>query len=216
MSASPLLDPLQQLADSHPADHDLLPIIDGRVSLVLSDEMIAGTLRSWRPEAEIRLDRQAPLPLPSRGRLQFMTAVGVLHYRGALSTHATERGHCVRFKPHGSPQLLLARRRLSAELRVPVAVWREDGTALDVFTATVSEGALLLADRTNLQLGEMVQLRIDLDVFAEPISAIATVVRISEAGRATVHYTQMSASARERLGWRIFDHLLSLRRPPRS
>lgn len=216
MSSSPLLDLEQPVGGLAPTERDLLPMIDDRVSLVMSDAMIGGTLRSWHPEAEIRLDRQAPLPLPNRARLQYLTPVGVLHHRGALSAYATEGGHCVRFKPHGTPQLLLARRRLRADLRIPVAVRREDGTVLDVYTASVGESGLLLADRTNLQVGELVGLRIDLDVFDEPISALATIVRLSEAGRAAAHYAQIGRAARERLGWRIFDHLLSLRRPPRS
>jgi hypothetical protein len=196
MRGSPLFDLEQRVADLAPSERDLLPVIDERVSLVMSDNMIGGTLRRWHPEAEIRLDRPAPLPLPSRARLQYMTCVGVLHHRGALSAYATEGGHCVRFKPHGAPQLLLARRRLRADLRIPVAVRRQDGTALDVYTANVSESGLLLADRTNLQVGELVGLRIDLDVFAEPISALATIVRVSDAGRAAAHYAEIGERAR--------------------
>lgn len=120
------------------------------------------------------------------------------------------------FRPRGAPQLLLARRRLRADLRIPVAVRREDGTTLDIYTSNVSESGLLLDEPTNLEVGELVGLRIDLDVFGEPISALATIVRVSETGRATAHYTHIGRGARERLGWRIFDHLLSLRRPPRS
>ncbi|MGA2010621.1 MAG: PilZ domain-containing protein [Solirubrobacteraceae bacterium] len=213
MSGSPLLAGDPAAGAPRPAGEvDLLPAVDRRVSLVLTDEIIAGTLRTWGEVADVRLDRPAPLPLPRRGLLQYMSSAGVLHYRGALAPTATERGHCVQFKPQGSPQLLLARRRLRADLSVPVAVRREDGSVLEATTANIGESGLLLAEPTLLGVGEEVRLRIHLDVFAAPMRALATIVRVTEDGRAAAHYTEMTGESRERLGWRIFDHLFSQRR----
>jgi hypothetical protein len=192
-----------------------LPAVDDRVSMALSDEIIGGTLRQWTPRAEIRLDRPAPLPLPPRALLQFMSAEGVLHQRGALAADATERGHCVTFRPQGAPQLLLARRRLRTELRLPVTVRREHGMTFQTTTVNIGESGVLLAGPTSLQVGEEISLTIHFGIFAGQVDALATIVRITDELRAAAHYTEMDKEARERLGWRIFDHLLLSRRSPR-
>ncbi len=205
------------IAATSPAGEDaLLPSVGHRVSLVLPDEIIAATLRSWDEIAEVHLDRAAPTPLPLRGLLQFMTPEGVLHHRGALSETATERGHLIRFKPSGAPQLLLARRRLRAEISLPVSIRRQDGTVVEAMTADLGESGLLLADRTTLRVGDEVGLTIHLGLFAEAIDLGATIVRVTEGGRAAAHYTEIDRESRERLGWRIFDHLLSHRRSLRA
>jgi hypothetical protein len=185
------------------------------VSLVINDEIITGTLLRWEPRAELELDRPAPLPLPPRALLRYMLPEGVLHHRGALSVGKAPSTRWLGFRPLGSPQLLLARRRLRAEMSVPVSVRREDGSTLEATTANLGESGLLLEERTGLQVGEQVRLRIQLDVFAHSISALATIVRVTDEGRAAAHYTDLSPHARERLGWRIFDHLLAMRRSQR-
>jgi hypothetical protein len=192
-----------------------LPAVDDRVSMVLNDEVIGGTLRRWTPQAEIRLDRPAPLPLPARGLLQFMSAEGVLHQRGALAPDATERGHCIAFRPQGSPQLLLARRRLRTELSLPVTVRREHGLTVQTTTINIGESGVLLAGPTSLRVGEEISLTIHLGIFSGLVDAMATIVRVTDEQRAAAHYTEIDKEARERLGWRIFDHVLMARRSPR-
>jgi hypothetical protein len=192
-----------------------LPAVDDRVSMVLHDEVIGGTLRQWTPQAEIRLDRQAPLPLPPRALLQFMSAEGVLHQRGALAADATERGRCITFRPKGAPQLLLARRRLRTELSLPVTVRREHGLTFQATTINIGESGVLLAGPTSLRVGEEISLTIHLGIFTGPIDAMATIVRITDELRAAAHYTEIDKEARERLGWRIFDHVLLSRRSAR-
>ena len=203
--------------DLEPAfeDRGALPGIDRRVSLVLAEEVIAGTLRSWSPLARIELDHATPTPLPSRGLLQYMSSEGVLHYRGSLAADGSAWSHGVLFRPEGPPQLLLARRRLRAELKIPLTVTRQDGSSFDTFTANIGESGVLIGTPSNLKVGDPVSLKVRLDLFSAPIAAVATIVRLADNGYAAAHFTEITKEARERLGWRIFDHLLSTRQQPR-
>lgn len=180
-----------------------------RISLVLDDEILTGTLRLWKPYGVIHLDQPAPLPLPTRGLIQYISGDGVWHQRGELSFGAIELGHWITFRPAGEPQLLLMRERLSVALSVPVSISRPDGTIIDTETASISEGDLLLADGVSLEIGQQVGLSIQLDVFAPPISGVAEIEEITDEGRATARYVEFRKDALERLAWRIFGQVRS-------
>jgi hypothetical protein len=211
MARSFLLADDDEVATAHPPGVSL-PAVTSRISLVLDDVAIAGQLRLWVPFAVIELDDAAPMPLPNRALLQYISPEGVLHHRGALSFGAAELSRYVTFSPVGTPQLLLARQRLRAELIVPVMLRRENGTVVETTTSDISETGVLLARETRVELGEHVELEISLDVFAPPIPVRAQIVRIDEQGVAAAHYTDISSPSLERIGWRIFEHFLSDRR----
>jgi hypothetical protein len=187
-----------------------------RISLVLDDEIVSGTLRLWKPYAVIHLDQPAPSPLPIRGLLQYISGDGVWHQRGELSYGAIELAHWITFRPLGDPQLLLMRERLSVALSVPVSISRPDGTTLDTETAELSEGELLLAETVPVQIGEQVSLSIQLDVFAPPISGVAEIDEITEEGRISARYVEFRKDALERLSWRIFRQVRSELRRTRA
>jgi hypothetical protein len=187
-----------------------VPAAASRVSLVFDGRTkTPGLLRLWLPFAVIELQEPAPIPLPSHAVLQYISSEGVLHHRGGLTVGAPELPRFITFRPAGSPQLLLARQRLRAELCVPVAVRRADGTVIEAETSNLRTTDLDFAHRTNVTVGELVDLRISLDVFSPAIAARAQIVAISDAGLATAQYVQITPAARERLEWRIFQHFLS-------
>lgn len=215
MTPSVLQDDPTEIAPSELAEISA-PAAASRVTLVFDGQETAGLLRLWLPFAVIELQEPAPVPLPSRAVLQYISSEGVLHHRGGLTVGAPELPHFITFRPAGSPQLLLARQRLRAELSVPVALRREDGTVIEGETSNLSTTDLDFAHRTQVKLGDRVDLKISLDVFSPPIAVQAEIVRISEAGLATARYVEISRTARERLEWRIFQHFLSGRKGSRG
>jgi PilZ domain len=207
----------QPAAGSSPdADSEPFPAINQRVSLVIGNEIIAGVVRRWHPGAEIYLDRPAPNPLPGRALLQYVSPEGIVHRRGSLGHDATAFGRCVVFTAGGPPQLLLARRHLRAALRVQVTICRQDGTLIRTSTSDISESGLLLGERQELEVGEEVELKIDLDALAAPVSVLARIARISDDGYPAAVYTMIGHEALDRLSWRLFDYLQTTRRHQRD
>jgi hypothetical protein len=183
---------------------------------VLDGKVQAGLLRLWHPFAVIELAEPAPNPLPNSALLQYISSEGVLRHRGGLTLGAPELTRFITFRPSGTPQLLLARQRLQAELEVPVSLALEDGTVVETESSSLSTTGLQFAHRTPVQLDERVDLKISLDVFAPAIAVAAEIVAISETGLASAHFIEISPTSRERLEWRIFQHFVTGLRASRS
>lgn len=192
------------------ADHDVDgPLANERISLSFDDHSIVGSLRSWDGDAEIELERPAPTPLPRRGRVQYFSSRGIVRQHGSIAlAGARDSGRRIRFAPSGTPQLLLARQHLRAELTVPVVVCRSDGTELQTVSLDLSESGALLEVGLPLAPGEHVELQMRVERFAPAVLTSSVVVRVTEAGHAAVHHTQIDRPCLERLCWRIFNHLL--------
>ena len=179
-----------------------------RVSIAFDDEIIAGIVRDLDAAAEIELARRPPLPLPARGLVQYLSSQGIMRHRGA--TTIAGRGRLA-FVPRGEPQLLLARQRLRAEIRVPVEIRREDGSTVETRSLDLSESGVLLGVGAPLAIGDNVELKIHLDRHQPTILTSSIIVRFDPDGYAAAHHTQIGRDHLEQLCWWIFDRLLSVR-----
>jgi PilZ domain len=196
------------MAPAHPQPERWRLEVAQRVSIAFDDEIIAGIVRELNGAAQIELARRPPLPLPSRGLIQYMSSQGIMRHHGALSITGGGR---LAFLPRGAPQLLLARQRLRADIRVPVEVRRADGSTIETRSIDLSESGALLGIGPPLAVGEDVKLTIHLDRHQPTITTDSVIVRFSPEGYAAAHHIQIGREPLDQLCWWIFDALLSVR-----
>ena len=182
-----------------------------RVSILLDERLLGGAVNSCGERVVVELNRAAPMPLPMRGTLQYLSQQGIMRNHGSLEWSELELARRVTFTPRCAAQLLLCRERLRAEVVIPVDVEREDGSVLRTASIDLSETGALLGVGAPLELGETVTLRLQLSRFEPVVVTSAVVVRFSAPGFAAVHYVEIDAGSLDRLCWLIFHHVLSAR-----
>jgi hypothetical protein len=194
-----------------PTLEDFLPAPGSDVHLLLGDlrvdarahAALPGRLELWMPAAPFSLRRASSVA----AQLHSSHDSGVVRLLGRLrmlSGHHESGGVLVEFTYAGTPQLLLRREHVHAELEAPIVVAGPGWTA-ETKTLNVSAGGLLVLGPLDVAADDVVSVAFRLPGARTGVRGLARVVEVTEEGNVGIALLDVSPSDRARLTLAVFE-----------
>jgi hypothetical protein len=189
---------------------DFLPALAADVHLLLGDMRVdarvhaapPGRLELWLPAAPITLRRSSGLA----AQLHSSHETGVVRLLGRLrmlSGH-TDGGVLVEFTYAGTPQLLLRREHVRAELSAPIDV-EGNGWVKRTKTLNVSAGGLLVLGPLDVALNDIVRVSFRLPGARAGVHGLARVAHVTTEGNVGIALLDVSPTDQARLTLAVFE-----------
>jgi hypothetical protein len=188
------------------ADDIRLPLPGAPVTLVV-DEDRHGAVVDDVDGGRLEL---TPVALPDRvrmageadGMIEFVSESGPCRMFGHAAV--TGEGGRVRFVPSGTPQLLLRGDRVRAMVEMVIEL-DVGGQTLTGTTRDVRGNGVLVAGPLEAQLGDMLQVRLQLPGRENPVEGWGRVARITESGDVALRLEEIGADERAALMLAVFE-----------
>jgi hypothetical protein len=164
---------------------------------------LPGRLELWMPAAPFMLRRASGLA----AQLHSSHDTGVVRLLGRLrmlSGHAKSGGVLVEFTYAGTPQLLLRREHVRAELEAPIEV-AGIGWVKNTKTLNISAGGLLVLGPLDVVPGDVVNVSFRLPGARSAVNGLARVVHVTGEGNVGVALLDVSPSDQARLTLAVFE-----------
>jgi hypothetical protein len=203
-------------ARANPIEHEsapleeLLPATGEDVHLLLGETRLdarvhaalPGRLELWLPAAPINLRRATGLA----AQLHSSHETGVVRLLGRLRMRSghTDGGVLVEFTYAGTPQLLLRREHVHAELSAPIDVDLPSG-AVRTRTLNVSAGGLLVLGPLDVCAGDVANVSFRLPGARAGVRGLARVLHVTPEGNVGIALVDVSPSDRARLTLAVFE-----------
>jgi hypothetical protein len=187
-----------------------LPEAGDEVRLLLGDVDVEARVQA-APAGRLELAlHAAPLNLRRASGLAAQvhscTETGVVRLLGRLrmlSGH-TSGGVLVEFTYAGTPQLLLRREHVRADLEAPIELYLPGGVVHSQ-TVNMSAGGLLVRGPVDARIGDRVEVSFRLPGARAGVRGMAGVVHVTPAGDVGVALLDVSAADRARLTLAVFE-----------
>jgi hypothetical protein len=197
---------------------DFLPATGADVHLLLGDMRVdarihaapPGRLELWMPEAPLTLRRSSGLA----AQVHSSHRTGVVRLLGRLrmlSGHEPDGGVLVEFTYAGTPQLLLRREHVRAELSAPIEVEGRGGIERTK-TLNVSAGGLLVLGPLDVAAGDVVKVSFRLPGARAGVRGLARVVHVTPEGNVGIALLDVSPADQARLTLAVFEERRRLTR----
>jgi len=194
-----------------PTLEDFLPASGADVHLLLGDlrvdarvhAVLPGRLELWMPGAPFSLRRASGLA----AQVHSSHETGVVRLLGRLrmlSGHPDGGGVLVEFTYAGTPQLLLRREHVRAELSAPIEV-SGPGWVRQTKTLNVSAGGLLVLGPLDVVTGDVVNVSFRLPGARSGVHGLARVVHVTDEGNVGIALLDVSPSDQARLTLAVFE-----------
>lgn len=195
----------------------LLPATGEHVHLLLGDTGVDARVHAAPPgRLELAL-RAAPLNLRRASglaaQLHSCAETGVVRLLGRLrmlSGHAAD-GVLVEFTYAGTPQLLLRREHVRAELSAPIELDLPGGV-VHTRTLNMSAGGLLVRGPIAARIGDRIEVFFRLPGARAGVSGIASVIRVTPEGDVGIALVDVSPGDQARLTLAVFEERRRLTR----
>jgi PilZ domain-containing protein len=188
----------------------LLPGAGDEVRLLLGETDVEARVHAAPPgRLELEL-HAAPLNLRRASGLAAQvhscSETGVARLLGRLcmlSGHAAG-GVLVEFTYAGTPQLLLRREHVRADLEAPIELYLPGGV-VHTQTVNMSAGGLLVRGPVDARIGDRIEVAFRLPGARSGVRGVATVVHVTPSGDVGVALLDVSAADRARLTLAVFE-----------
>jgi len=184
---------------------ELLPRVGDHVHLLLGQVRVDARVHAALPGRLDLAARAAPLDLARASgltaQLHSSHESGVCRLLGRLGMPA---GFVVQFTYAGTPQLLLRREHVRADLCAPIDFELARGVA-STSTINLSASGLLVAGPLPVRAGQLVPVSLCLPGARSPVRAIARVVRVTPERDVALALADVSPADRARLTLAVFE-----------
>jgi hypothetical protein len=134
--------------------------------------------------------------------LEYSSAQGLVRMHGEARL---EQRDLIRFSAAEPPEVLQRREFVRIDAPQPVELTDPTGTPIATHAVDISGGGMLLRGLEQLDEGERLRFRLDLEPGEPPLDGRARVVRIDEEGHRGLVFEAISSTERQRLIHFIFD-----------
>ena len=196
---------------AHTTIEDFLPAPGAEVHLFVGDLRVdarahaahPGRLELWMPAAPLTLRRATGLA----AQLHSSHETGVVRLLGRLrmlSGHPEQGGVIVEFTYAGTPQLLLRREHVRAELEAPIEV-EGRGWVKRTKTLNISAGGLLVLGPLEVEPEDVVRISFRLPGARTTLHGLARVVHVTPEGNVGIALLDVSPADQARLTLAVFE-----------
>ena len=197
---------------------DFLPATGADVHLLLGDMRVdarihaapPGRLELWMPEAPLTLRRSSGLA----AQVHSSHRTGVVRLLGRLrmlSGHASGGGVLAEFTYAGTPQLLLRREHVRAELSAPIELVLPGGV-VHTRTLDMSAGGLLVRGPIEARIGDRIEVFFRMPGARAGVRGIASVTRVTPERDVGIALVDVSPGDQARLTLAVFEERRRLTR----